>query len=233
MKFTTPNKLTSSISLGYSFTWAILGNIVYAACQWGMLVVLAKMGTPVMLGQFTLGLAITAPIILFLNLQLKIIQATDANQKYSFSIFLCLRLLTAILAFLLIICALIVGGYKGQVAAVIVCVGIAKSVESISDIFYGLLQQHEQLDIISKSMIFKGLLSIIALTAGIYFTQNIVLSTTFLAISWMVVLVMYDIPNGILIKRKNIIYDEVIKDFFLFSFMNGKLNSKKLLIFSI
>jgi hypothetical protein len=44
---------------------------------------------------------------------------------------------------------------------------------------------------------------------------------------------MYDIPNGILIKRKNIIYDEVIKDFFLFSFMNGKLNSKKLLIFSI
>jgi hypothetical protein len=50
------------LSLRRNFAWTVLGNVTYAACQWGMLVALAKLGSPEMVGQFALGLAIGAPV---------------------------------------------------------------------------------------------------------------------------------------------------------------------------
>jgi hypothetical protein len=50
-----------------NFLWTLSGNVVYAACQWGMLVVLAKLGTHQMVGEFALALAITAPIVVGLG----------------------------------------------------------------------------------------------------------------------------------------------------------------------
>ena len=72
------------LSLRKNFSWTFAGNVVYALSQWGMLTVLAKLGSPEMVGRFALGLSITAPIVMFTNLQLRQIQATDARGEYRF-----------------------------------------------------------------------------------------------------------------------------------------------------
>src|SRR5688500_18644573 len=69
-------------SLRSNFAWTLTGNIGYAACQWGMLVLLAKMGSTEMVGQFALALAILTPILGFTNLQLRSVQATDARRDF-------------------------------------------------------------------------------------------------------------------------------------------------------
>ena len=56
-----------ALSLRANFSWTFVGNVVYAGCQWAMLVVLAKLGTPEMVGQFALGLAISGPVIMLAN----------------------------------------------------------------------------------------------------------------------------------------------------------------------
>ncbi len=66
-------------SLRSNFVWTLSGNLVYAACQWGMLVVLARMGNAEMVGQFALALSIITPVLMFTNLQLRSVQATDAR----------------------------------------------------------------------------------------------------------------------------------------------------------
>jgi hypothetical protein len=43
------------LSLRLNFSWTMVGNFVYAGCQWGMLMVLAKLGTPEIVGTFALG----------------------------------------------------------------------------------------------------------------------------------------------------------------------------------
>ncbi|MBW4592661.1 MAG: oligosaccharide flippase family protein [Brasilonema angustatum HA4187-MV1] len=187
------------LSLRRNFSWTFVGNLVYAGCQWGMLVVLAKLGTPEMVGHFTLGLAVTAPVILFSNLNLRAIQATDAKQQYCFADYLGLRLLTTILSLLVIAGLTVAGGYNGETAQVILIIGLAKSIESISDVFYGLLQQHEQMDRIAKSMIVKGLLSLIALGIGVYLTKSIVWGAIALTLAWLLILLSYDISSGKLI----------------------------------
>ena len=64
---------------------------MYAICQCGAVVALAKLGSSSMVGQFSLGLAIAAPVLMFTNLNLRAVQATDAQRTYSFGEYLRLR----------------------------------------------------------------------------------------------------------------------------------------------
>ncbi len=190
---------STGISLRKNFSWTLAGNIVYSGCQWGMLVILAKLGSPVMVGQFALGLAVTAPVIMFANLQLRAVQATDARQEYLFGDYLGLRLIAVALALMVIAAIAVFSGYRMETTLVIVAIGIAKVFESISDVFYGLLQHHERMDRIAKSMMIKGPLSLLALGTGVYLTGSTLWGTAGLAVTWMLILVLYDTRSGALV----------------------------------
>lgn len=116
------------LTLRRNFSWTFIGNAVYAACQWGMLVMLAKLGSPEMLGQFTLGLAVTAPVLMFTNLQLRIVQATDAKRQYLFSDYFGLRLLGTGLAMLVIAAITALSRYTWETSLVILLVGASKGI---------------------------------------------------------------------------------------------------------
>lgn len=186
------------ITLRRNFSWTFIGNVVYAASQWGMLVVFAKLGSPEMVGQFTLGLAVTAPVVMFTNLQLRVVQATDAKHQYIFGDYLGLRLLGTGLALLVIAVITLVAGYRWETSLVILLIGLTKALESVSDVFYGLSQQHEQMDRIAISLMIKGPLSLLLLGIGVYISGSVVWGVIGLAVAWTLVLVGYDIHSGAL-----------------------------------
>lgn len=190
-----------SLTLRQNFSWTFVGNIIYAASQWGMLVVLAKLGSPEMVGQFTLGLAVTAPIVLFSNLQLRQIQTTDVSQQYLFGDYLGLRLICVGLSLPLILIITINAGYRWETSLVILVIGLSKVIESISDIFHGLFQYHERMDRIAISLMIKGPLSLLMLGIGIYLSGTVLGGAIGLAVIWAVVLIFYDIPSGAAILR--------------------------------
>lgn len=190
------------LTLRRNFSWTFIGNAVYAACQWGMLVVLAKLGSPEMVGQFTLGLAVTAPVMMFTNLQLRIVQATDAKKQYLFRDYLGLRLISTTLALLFIAVISLSGGYRWETSLVIFLIGLAKAFESISDVFYGLIQQHERMDRIAISLMIKGPLSLLLLSIGVYISGGVLWGAFGLVCAWGVVLVGYDIFSGVLMLKQ-------------------------------
>jgi len=191
------------LTLRGNFSWTFAGNLVYAACQWGILVILAKLGSPEMVGQFTLGLAITAPVIMFTNLQLRIVQATDTRKHYSFSDYLGLRLISTALALAIITVISLLGSFRWETSLVIFLMGLAKALESISDIFHGLIQQHERMDRIATSLMIKGPLSLLLLGIGVYVSGNILWGLLGLVFAWAVVLVAWDIRSGILMLHRS------------------------------
>ena len=191
------------LTLRSNFSWTFVGNIVYVGCQWGMLVVLAKIGSPDMVGQFILGTAITAPVIEFTNLQLRTIQATDAARQYLFDDYLGLRIIFVGIALALITVITSIIGYPWQTTLVILLVGVAKALESISDVFYGLLQQHERMDRIATSMMIKGCLSLLLLSTGVYLSGSVLGGVIGLVIAWGLILLAYDVRSGSLILSSN------------------------------
>lgn len=180
-----------------NFSWTLLGNAVYVCTQWGMTVVLGKLGTPQMLGQFALGFAVAAPVIMFTNLQLATVLATDSRHEYSFPEYLSLRVVMTLLALIAILSIAVGTGYSQATLGVVIAIGTAKASESVSDIFYGLFQQRERMDRMAKSMIVKGLLALTSLGITFYLTRSVLWAAAAVAIAWITVLILFDIPNGV------------------------------------
>ncbi|WP_169309135.1 lipopolysaccharide biosynthesis protein [Desulforhopalus sp. IMCC35007] len=183
------------LSLWHNFSWSVTGSSVYAGCQWGILVLLAKLTTSEMVGQFSLGLAITAPIIIFSQLHLRAVQATDAKYEYEFGHYIALRLMTTMLALILIACVVIWGGYSHFTALIILVLGIFKAFESMSDVLYGFIQKHERMDYIARSLVLHGISSIIVVGCVVLFTHNVLAGVVALATTRGLVLFTYDLYN--------------------------------------
>ncbi len=147
--------------------WSLAGNTFYAVCQWAMLVALTKLGSPLLVGQFAMGLAISAPVFLFANLQIRAIQSTDVAQEFSFGEYLGLRLLTSAGALLVILGITAAAGYEPEMKRVILAVSLAKAFEAVSDVFHGDLQRRERMGSIARYLSFKGMLSAIGVALGV------------------------------------------------------------------
>lgn len=186
-------------SLVHNFGWMLRGNVIYIACQWGMVVAIAKAGKPEMLGVFTLASAIATPLFMLLNLQLRGVQVTDVNGDHSFREYLTVRFATTVLA-LSVVAAIALSQYDLETSLVICLVGMFKASESIGDIYYGSLQRNERMDRIAKSMMIKGGVALAVFVAALYFTGSIVWATCGIAFTSLGVLLSYDLPSVALVS---------------------------------
>jgi O-antigen/teichoic acid export membrane protein len=177
-----PSECPESVTFVKNFTWTIAGNAIYAACQWGILISIAKLGTPAMVGQFALGLAVSAPIFMFTSLQLRAVLATDARDEYRLAHYSALRILGTAAGLILIAGFLAVSHFRRDTAIVILLVSLAKAVETLSDIIYGFWQKHEHFDKIAIALTGRGVGSLAAMAAVLYFTRSIALATAIMAL---------------------------------------------------
>lgn len=183
-------------SLRANFSWTLAGNVVYAACQWGMISALAKLGNTALVGRFALGLAITAPVFMFTNLQLRSVQATDARSNFAFSNYFTLRLMASLTGLFAIGLLVILGRYDTETGVVILLVGVSKMIESMSDIIAGLLQKAERLDQVSISLMLKGVFSLLAFGTVFCFTRNLIAAVAVLVGVWFLIFVVYDLRQA-------------------------------------
>jgi O-antigen/teichoic acid export membrane protein len=184
------------LSLRSNFAWVLSGNLVYAGCQWGIVVALAKFGSSLMVGQFSLGLAIATPVVMFTNLHLRAVQATDARRLYSFREYLRLRTVMTLAAIAAVGGIVGFGHYERRTAMVILAVALAKGIEALSDIHYGLFQLNDRLDQTGRSMMLRGVLSVAAVCVGLYLTRDVFWACAALAVVWLAVLLLFDVRHG-------------------------------------
>ena len=161
------------VSLRVNFSWTFIGNMVYSACQCGILVVLAKLGNVEMVGRFSLALAVTAPVIIFSQLQLRGVQATDATRRFPFHDYLRLRLTTTFLAVLVICGIAAASGFPPQTMAVVLLIAGAKAMDAVSDVYFGSWQQRERMDAVAKAQGISGLVALAALAALVLWTHDL------------------------------------------------------------
>ena len=183
---------TNGVSLRTNFAWTLAGNAIYAACQWGMLVSIAKLGSPAMVGQFALGLAVAAPVFMLTGLQLRVVLATDARNEYRFGHYIAQRVLGTAAGLILILSFALLSHFRRDTAILVVLVGIAKAVETLSDILYGFWQKHEQFDKIAIATIGRGTGSVAIMAGVLYLTGSIAFAAAAIALYWFLWLATYE-----------------------------------------
>lgn len=176
--------------------WTLAGNVLYAAAQWALLIVLTKVLPPASVGQYGLGVAIAAPLLMFTNLQLRSIQATQISEDFGFRDFLGLRLLSTTLGLLFLGGIAVWGGYRADTTRVVLAVGLVKGVESVADAVYGHLQRSEMMSRIAISMILRGFLYLVTLTIALRVSGSLLWAVAAMGSASIGVLVLFDFPSA-------------------------------------
>ncbi len=183
----------AGLSLRRNFAWTLVGNVVYAACLWGQLALLTKLGGADVVGRFSLGSAIASPVFMFAQLSLRPVLASDARGEFAFQDYLGLRVALLPAAMLLVV---VVGwaAYSPAQALVIALFGLARVVESMADIYFGFQQKQERMDLAAVSLVLRGLAAL-ALFGGVFkATGSLSLSLGAMVVGWVLVLLAYDLP---------------------------------------
>ena len=172
--------------------WLLSSNIAYAACQWGTLVALAKLGSAASLGHFGLALAVATPVVLVTGFALRALQATDVMRRYAFADYFNLRMAANLVAAAIIGMAAL-AAVDEAAAAILVPMGLAKLVEATSETCYGLAQRHDQMRFVALSKMFRGSLGLAALVAVVALGGTVALGAWALAATWTAFLLAVDL----------------------------------------
>ena len=138
-------------------------RIFYAACQWGILSVLARLTPPSDVGKFGLAFAVTAPVVMLANMNIGLVQSTDVDGAFCFREYLGYRVASQAVA-LLVISVLAV--FYHDAAVIIVLVGLAKVFESFCDLSQSYLHLHGRSDLAARTLVERAALSVSAVYLG-------------------------------------------------------------------
>jgi len=179
-------------SLCADFSWTFVGNAIYAAGQFAILMLLTKLVRPELVGQYALGLALVYPVMMLANMQLRPVMNSGTRDQAQFGHYLSLRLLTTLVAFTVIFGITRLLQYDWELTEVVLMVGMAYGIETISDMYYARLQLHDRMAEISKSLMARAVLSVLALAAVTYVTRSVVWGIAGVAAARAMVLFGYD-----------------------------------------
>jgi O-antigen/teichoic acid export membrane protein len=194
---------TRTRTLRTNFLWNAAGSTVFALSQWGIVVVFAKLGSPALVGQLVYGLALTAPLFVVAGLQLRSIQATDANNRYALGQYLGLRALTTVAALIVAALGAAILWVAGNPSALIILLwALSKVVDSGSDTLYGLFQQSERMDYVGVSLTLRGFLAVASVAIIFRVSHSAPLALAGMGIVWSAVFVVFDIPAARLLLRQ-------------------------------
>jgi O-antigen/teichoic acid export membrane protein len=183
-------------SISRAFAWTFSGRMLYGLCQWGILSVLAKLGDTVVLGRFALALAITAPLSVFANLQLRSVYATDVHEEFSWSTYWRLRIRLSMACFVLLLVVVLCSATLREEAWAIGIMAAAKAVEMTEDLLHGVFQRNRAMHYYGRSLAIRGVLSLVAITVPLAAGLPLEASLGAMLIAWIAVVVMYDWPRA-------------------------------------
>ncbi len=188
--------MARALTIRRGFAWNLIGNILYNLGQWLLVLALAHLADPVVVGRFSLGLAITAPVFLTVGMNLRNSQATDAARRFHVRDYLGLR---HVLNLASIVVSLAVGAALGLDRAgllLLAAIGVAKSAEALSQTYYGYFQQHHRIDLLSRSMLARSVAGPTFFLLGYLAVDDVIAGALGLALGWALVQVLLDRPNA-------------------------------------
>ena len=184
-------------SVATSLRWTLLGEVLFAGGQFGLLMVMARLGDDAALGQYALGLAIATPLFVLTSLHLRptfVVQPSDDGLQFGH--YVALRAIGAPLAVVLAALWAWVAGLDGTTTAVVACVALMRMSEMLADIFHAAAAREERLHRVGISRALRGVLSLGAVAVTLALTQSVPASLGVAALVGLALTFAYDLRTA-------------------------------------
>ena len=174
-----------------------VGNGIYYVCQWLMTSWLVQILSGSQ-STYDAGLLSTAATVtnLFLGLAgfgMRNYQVSDLSGQYTDRTYEMSRYLSVGGASLLCLVYAAVGGYGGQQFLCILFFMLYKMMEPLTDVWHGILQKAERMDIIGIAYALRGILSVVLFAAGMLISHNLPVSLLLTAVGAVALCLLYDL----------------------------------------
>lgn len=184
------------LSLRANMAWVLIGRGIYSGCQWGVLIVLAKIGSAELVGLYALGVAVSMPIFVFASLRLEYVHVTDARCDYRFADYLKVRIATSALALPVLIAVVLIAGYSWEKTAIILTVGASQGIMAVREMFLARMRKAERLDRQALSHVVLGIGGLCVFAAALWATRQLLAAVAALAAVRLSVMLLLDAPNA-------------------------------------
>lgn len=182
-------------NLKKDYFWNTLGTSLFSFNSLFFMIIVTRFNSLSDAGIFSFAYATAGIINYFALYSGRTYQISNTNEKFTGSLYIVTRYLTAFFALLISIVFVVINGYPLNKAIIIFLLCIVKCLEAVSDVYYGILQGHSKLYIAGKSMTYKSLISVIGFIIIDLLTRNLIVSCFYLLIVNIAVLILYDIRN--------------------------------------
>ena len=240
-------KIKTNPSTKEIYFWNLLGNLTASGVSVLYLLIVTRLTSAKVADQFSLANSIGTLWIVIGLFQVRNYQGTDVNQKHSFIGYFQTRLIT-ILAMLVTLYPYLYivgeGRYSFETILLTFLMILYRMWDAVSDLFQGLFQQRERMDIAGKTMFYRYSTSVVVLFLSILLSKSVIVGLFSLVVWNGLVIIFYEtsfLKYFETIQWKELFssnYKKDIKDIFLACwplFVNGFillyiLNEPKIII---
>lgn len=175
------------------FLWNILGSMFNALLSVLVLLIVTRFLDSGKADIFNIAWTISQLMATIGTYQIRMYQATDVGERFSFNQYLIFRFIT--IGFMLIISVIyvMVKGYSPYKAWIVFLLCIFRAVEALTEVIEGRFQQKERLDLVGKVITYRIVITLISFLIVLQFTRDLLISCVTLVLCYAMCLFLYNV----------------------------------------
>ena len=175
------------------YIWNILGSLANAGLSVIILMVVTRTLDNQKADIFSIAWAISQLMATIGCYQIRVLQATDVEEKFTFRQYFEFRIVT-IVAMMICSCAYVyIKHYTVYKAIIIIIICGYRAVDSLADVFEGWFQQKERLDLAGRALFIRVIIAIVGGGICLVVMHDLLALSLILLFIYVVGLLLYDI----------------------------------------
>ena len=196
-KLLSKTPTTSSV-----YFWNILGSAVNALSSMILLILVNRILGIEDGDIFSLAFSIGQMMLTVATFQVRVYQATDVTEKFKFHHYFFFRVLSCAVMIVVSAAYCLANGYTGEKLAVIFLICLFRVADAFSDVYQGMFQQKERLDLAGMSLTFRTIFSIVVFVAVMLLSHNLTISVAAFSLSSFIAVIFFDCGVCIFMQKK-------------------------------
>ncbi len=185
-------KARSKKNFKKSVIWNSIGSALNSFNSLFFLIIVTRINGLNEAGIFTLAYASACMFYIIGVYSGRTYQVTENNKKITDNEYIVNRIVTASIMLIVSLAFGIISNYYGQKMIIFMILCLCKGIEAICDVFHGILQKNERLDIVGKSLFFRSLIGLLVFLIVEWTIKNMVIASISLVIVDLFVLFLID-----------------------------------------
>ena len=175
------------------YIWNITGSIANALLSVVALMIVTRILDDRQADIFSIAWTISQLMATVGTFQIRMYQATVVTGVFRFRQYLIYRMITIGIMMISSYAYVMIRGYSGEKAVVVLLMCIFRAVDSLADVYEGWFQQKERLDLSGKALTYRIVVAVLGFGVVLFTTRNLILSGAVLVVVYVVCFFVYDI----------------------------------------